>query len=72
MITATCAMWFCRVALAVYLIRFQGFGPIAVWIGMFADWESEALSSPFVLCQANGWKTRDLNSTKVFRKLMFF
>ena len=38
MITATCTMWFCRVALAVYLIRFQGFGPIAVWIGMFADW----------------------------------
>lgn len=38
MITATCTMWFCRVVLAVYLIRFQGFGPIAVWIGMFADW----------------------------------
>ncbi len=38
MITATCTMWFCRVALAIYLIRFQGFGPIAVWIGMFADW----------------------------------
>ena len=38
MITATCTMWFCRVILAIYLIRFQGFGPIAVWIGMFADW----------------------------------
>lgn len=38
MITATCTMWFCRVVLAVYLMRFQGFGPIAVWIGMFADW----------------------------------
>ena len=38
MITATCTMWFCRVVLAVYLVRFQGFGPIAVWIGMFADW----------------------------------
>ena len=31
-------MWFCRVALATVLIRVFGFGPIAVWIGMFADW----------------------------------
>lgn len=38
MIVSICTMWFCRVALAIYLIRFQGFGPIAVWIGMFADW----------------------------------
>lgn len=38
MITATATMWLCRVALAVYLIRFQGFGPIGVWIGMFTDW----------------------------------
>lgn len=38
MITASCTMWFCRVALAVYLIRFCGVGPMGVWIGMFADW----------------------------------
>lgn len=38
MITATCTMWFCRVALAVFLIRFMNFGPMGVWIGMFADW----------------------------------
>lgn len=38
MLYASFTMWFCRVALCVYLIRFQGFGPIAVWIGMFADW----------------------------------
>lgn len=38
MITATCTMWFCRVALAVWLMRFAGFGPMGVWIGMFADW----------------------------------
>lgn len=38
MITATCTMWFCRVALAVCLMRFAGFGPMGVWIGMFADW----------------------------------
>ena len=38
MITATCTMWFCRVALAVCLMRFAGVGPMGVWIGMFADW----------------------------------
>ena len=38
MITSSLTMWFCRVALCIYLIRFQGFGPMAVWIGMFADW----------------------------------
>lgn len=38
MIVATLTMWLCRVALAVYLCRVWGFGPIAVWIGMFADW----------------------------------
>ncbi len=38
MIVSTTTMWLCRVALAVYLIRVAHFGPIAVWIGMFADW----------------------------------
>lgn len=38
MVVATLTMWLCRVALAVYLCRVWGFGPIAVWIGMFADW----------------------------------
>lgn len=38
MLVSTMTMWFCRVALAVCLIRYMGFGPIAVWIGMFADW----------------------------------
>ena len=38
MITGTITMWFCRVALATFLIRGCGFGPIAVWIGMFTDW----------------------------------
>ena len=38
MITATLTMWLCRVMLATVLIRAAGFGPIAVWIGMFADW----------------------------------
>ncbi len=43
MITASCTMWLCRVVLTVTLIRFCGFGPIAVWIGMFADWVMRSL-----------------------------
>ena len=38
MILSCASMWACRVTLAVFLIRVLGFGPIAVWIGMFADW----------------------------------
>lgn len=38
MIVSTCTMWLCRVSLCIYLCRCWGFGPIAVWIGMFADW----------------------------------
>lgn len=38
MIVASCTMWLCRVVVSVVLIRRCGFGPIAVWIGMFADW----------------------------------
>lgn len=38
MITSSCTMWLCRVMLSVCLIRFFGCGPIAVWIGMAADW----------------------------------
>lgn len=38
MITSCASMWLCRVSLSIFLCRFFGFGPIAVWIGMFADW----------------------------------
>lgn len=38
MITASCTMWLCRVALAISLVKLFHFGPIAVWIGMFTDW----------------------------------
>ena len=38
MITATGTMWFCRVALAVFLMRSTDIGPMGVWVGMFADW----------------------------------
>lgn len=43
MLYASVTMWCCRVALCIYLIRFQGFGPMAVWIGMFADWTLRAI-----------------------------
>ena len=38
MITSCTTMLVFRFCLCVYLIRFQGFGPMAVWIGMFTDW----------------------------------
>ena len=38
MITSCCTMWACRFCLCVFLIRVMGFGPMGVWIGMFADW----------------------------------
>lgn len=38
MITSCCTMWACRFCLCVFLIRVMGFGPMGVWIGLFADW----------------------------------
>ncbi|NCB94261.1 MAG: MATE family efflux transporter [Clostridia bacterium] len=38
MILSCISMWVCRVSLCVFLCRVMGFGPIAVWIGMFTDW----------------------------------
>lgn len=38
MLVSTTTMWLCRVSLCIFLIRVMGFGPMAVWIGMFADW----------------------------------
>ena len=38
MIVSCCTMWACRFCLCVFLIRVLGFGPMGVWIGMFADW----------------------------------
>lgn len=43
MVTATCTMWLCRVALAVFCMRVLGVGPMGVWIGMFADWSIRAV-----------------------------
>ena len=38
MIVSCCTMGACRFCLCVFLIRVMGFGPMGVWIGMFADW----------------------------------
>ena len=38
MIVSCWTMWACRFCLCVFLIRVMGFGPMGVWIGMFADW----------------------------------
>jgi putative MATE family efflux protein len=38
MTVSTITMWCCRVALCIFLVRVYNFGPMAVWIGMFADW----------------------------------
>jgi len=38
MICSTISMWLCRVTLCRVLIRYFGFGPMAVWLGMFVDW----------------------------------
>lgn len=43
MITSTCTMWLFRVSLCIYLARVQGMGPMAVWIGMFADWTARGV-----------------------------
>lgn len=38
MIVACTTMWLLRVALCIFLIRVLNFGPMGVWIAMFADW----------------------------------
>lgn len=43
MILSTSTMWLCRVVITTVLIRVMGFGPLGVWIGMFADWTVRAI-----------------------------
>ena len=38
MLVSMTTMWTCRVLTVVILARGFGFGPLAVWIGMIADW----------------------------------
>ncbi len=43
MLTSCTTMWICRVSLCIFLNRAFGMGPMAVWIGMFADWTVRAV-----------------------------
>ena len=43
MIVSAASMWIFRVSLCVFLCRCMGFGPMAVWIGMFTDWTVRAV-----------------------------
>lgn len=43
MLVSTGTMWLCRVSLCVLLVKRFGFGPMAVWIGMFSDWALRGL-----------------------------
>lgn len=38
MIASSITMWTIRVGLVIVLINFYGWGPMAVWVGMFCDW----------------------------------
>lgn len=38
MITSTVSMWVCRVVVTIFLVHQFHMGPLAVWIGMGADW----------------------------------
>ena len=43
MLVSCTTMWLCRVSLCIFLCRRFGMGPMAVWIGMFADWTLRSL-----------------------------
>lgn len=42
MVTIT-TMWFCRVVLCIFCVKVFHMGPMAVWVGMFADWTLRAI-----------------------------
>ena len=44
MVVSCVSMWLCRVSLSMFLCRVMGFGPMGVWIGMFADWTVRGLA----------------------------
>lgn len=43
MIVSATSMWIFRVFVVVYLVQAYHMGPLAVWIGMFADWTVRAI-----------------------------
>ena len=57
MIMSASVMWLCRVVIATVLIRFMGFGPFGVWIGMFADWTVRAVIYIFRF-RSGRWATK--------------
>lgn len=65
------SMWICRVSLAMFLARVLGFGPIAVWIGMFTDWSVRAIILPYGSETENGWSIRLYNCPRITRKTLY-
>jgi len=57
MIMSACVMWLCRVVIATVLMRFMGFGPMGVWIGMFCDWTVRAVIYIFRF-RSGRWATK--------------
>lgn len=51
MIVSCVTMWLCRVSLCVILCHGFGMGPMAVWIGMFADWTIRAVIFSVRFCR---------------------
>lgn len=63
MMVSIITMWGCRVALCIFLVKVFQFGPMAVWIGMFADWGIRSVI--FVRRFLSGkWIHADLLATK--------
>lgn len=62
MIMSACVMWLCRVMIATVLIRFMGFGPMGVWIGMFCDWAVRAVIYIFRF-RSGRWATKKVIRT---------
>ncbi len=61
MIVSSITMWCCRVALCIFLVRVYNFGPIAVWIGMFADWTIRAVIFSTRFISGRWLKTKVIN-----------
>lgn len=60
MIVSTCTMWMCRVALCIFLVRVFHFGPMAVWLGMFADWTVRSVIFVARFCKGKWMKCKTI------------
>ncbi len=54
MITSTVSMWVCRVVVTIFLVHQFHMGPLAVWIGMGADWTVRSIIF-FIRFKSNKW-----------------